>query len=177
MTVVYKRVLTVLATVVAFLGVGAAVYASIPGPDGVIHGCRKTTDGSARIIDSAASCPSGFTAINWNQTGPQGPTGATGATGPQGPAGISAVNVIDTGPTVRTVTAGNVDVVNLGCATGQVPISGAFTSDNVHVILRASVPQYGAQPSPPISWIVEVENTDTTDHAWTAAAICATVGS
>lgn len=58
------------------LAVGGVAYASIPGPDGVIHGCYKNTDGSTRIIDSAASCPSGYTAVNWSQTGPQGPAGA-----------------------------------------------------------------------------------------------------
>jgi hypothetical protein len=61
--------------------VGAIAYASIPGPDGVIHGCYKTTNpaqGSLIAIDSAATCPSGFAALNWNQTGPQGPAGAPG---------------------------------------------------------------------------------------------------
>jgi len=64
--------------------VGAIAYASIPGPDGVIHGCYKTTNpaqGSLIAIDSAATCPSGFAALNWNQTGPQGPAGANGVSG------------------------------------------------------------------------------------------------
>ena len=62
-----KRTLIVSAVVSALVLAGGVAYASIPGPDGVIHGCYKNTDGSARIIDSAASCPNGYTAINWSQ--------------------------------------------------------------------------------------------------------------
>jgi hypothetical protein len=61
--------------VVAALGlslalVGGIAYASIPGPAtvgtaGTIYGCYKTSDGKLSVIDSAASCPSGTTALNW----------------------------------------------------------------------------------------------------------------
>jgi len=65
--------------------VGAVIAeASIPGPDGVIHGCYKNSNpaqGALLTIDSAASCPSGYTALNWNQTGPQGPAGTNGVSG------------------------------------------------------------------------------------------------
>lgn len=72
--------------IVLALVLGGVAYASIPGPDGVIHGCYKNSNpaqGSVLVVDSAASCPSGFTTLNWNQIGPQG------AIGPQGPAGTS----------------------------------------------------------------------------------------
>jgi hypothetical protein len=83
----------------ALLG-SAVAWASIPDSAGVIHGCRKTSDGSVRVIDTAVTqnCPNGFVSMNWNQTGPQGPTGPAGATGaqgatgpagPQGPAGFA----------------------------------------------------------------------------------------
>lgn len=62
-----RRTLIVSAVVSALVLAGGVAYASIPGPDGVIHGCYKNTDGSARIIDSAASCPNGYTAVNWTQ--------------------------------------------------------------------------------------------------------------
>lgn len=59
----------------AFGGAGLLIsgiaYASIPGGDGVIHGCYKTSNpakGSLIAIDSAASCPNGHTRLNWNQT-------------------------------------------------------------------------------------------------------------
>ena len=42
------------------------------------------------MIDlSAATCPKGYKALNWSQTGPAGPAGAAGATGAQGPEGLA----------------------------------------------------------------------------------------
>lgn len=70
-----RKLIFVAAILAGILGVSAVAYASIPGPDGVIHGCRRNTDGSIRVIDSTATCPNGWTALNWNQTGPQGPVG------------------------------------------------------------------------------------------------------
>lgn len=79
---------------------GGAVYAAIPGADGVINGCidertaiRQTR--ALRVFDTAerATCPTGMTPIQWNQTGPQGPPGPQGPQGPQGeqgPAGTAA---------------------------------------------------------------------------------------
>jgi hypothetical protein len=72
---------------------GGVAYASIPGPDNVIHGCRDNRSGALSVIDSAATCPKGTTSLTWNQSGPAGPagpvgpTGATGAKGDTGPAG------------------------------------------------------------------------------------------
>jgi hypothetical protein len=66
---------------------GGYAAASIPAEGGIINGCYKNKDGSLRIIDSAASCPSGYTPINWNQTGPKGDTGPAGEDGAVGPAG------------------------------------------------------------------------------------------
>lgn len=66
-------------TVLAGIGTGVA-YASIPAPDGTIHGCYKNSTGMLITIDSSASCPTGYTALNWSQTGPPGPSTA-GATG------------------------------------------------------------------------------------------------
>ena len=82
------------------LVLGGVAYASIPDSGGVIHGCYKTTGNVKEliVIDSATqSCPSGYTALNWSQTGPQGAAGAdgaTGATGPEGPAAEGTLRVI-----------------------------------------------------------------------------------
>ena len=83
---------------VVSIGVALAsviAYASIPGANGVIHGCYKR-DGSLRVIDAATEqCRNAETPIRWNRTGPQGPQGqagepgATGATGPAGPTGAT----------------------------------------------------------------------------------------
>lgn len=73
-----RRLGTIGAAIAAVLLLGGIAYASIPAPDGTINGCRKNTDGSLRVIDSTATCPSGYTALNWNQTGPQGAPGVSG---------------------------------------------------------------------------------------------------
>jgi Collagen triple helix repeat (20 copies) len=79
--------------VVAIGGVAAGVaYATgaIPGSDGVIHGCYDN-GGNVKVAPTA-TCPKGYTALPWNQTGRAGATGATGpagATGQAGPPGPS----------------------------------------------------------------------------------------
>jgi hypothetical protein len=73
-----KQTARLIVIAVALLLLGGIAYASIPGPDGVIHGCYKNSTGMLITIDSAASCPTGYTALNWNQTGPQGPAGLAG---------------------------------------------------------------------------------------------------
>ncbi len=90
-------------------GIASAVQASIPDASGVIHGCYMKSGGSLSVIDSAASCKSGQTSLNWNQkgaTGSRGPTGASGTTGPTGPTGpTEGVNATGTGLTLpMTVT-------------------------------------------------------------------------
>ncbi len=73
----------------ALLAGGTAAGAAIAGPvggDGTIHGCYDV-GGNVKVIDASATCPKGYTALNWSQTGPKGPAGATGPAGPQGPAG------------------------------------------------------------------------------------------
>jgi len=69
------------AATAAFLA--GAVYASIPGPGGIINGCYQQSTGKLRVIDSAATCLPDEVALNWNQIGPPGPTG------PPGPPGIT----------------------------------------------------------------------------------------
>jgi len=82
----------VIAAAVGAAALGGTALASIPGSDGVIHTCYTKSTGGIRIIDSAGSCKSGETSLDWNQKGPIGPQGLVGPkgdTGPQGPAGIS----------------------------------------------------------------------------------------
>ncbi len=54
------------------------------------------------LQDTGTSCPSGTTAVTWNQQGPQGPAGGTGPAGPAGPAGPKG----DTGSAGPTGAAG-----------------------------------------------------------------------
>ena len=107
-----RRALAVAVAAVVFLLLGGIAWASIPGPDGVIHGCRKNSDGSLRAIDHTATCPSGWTALNWNQTGPQGPSGVTGYEVVQSQVDIPAN---DTATTVAGEAA---------CPSGKVALGG-----------------------------------------------------
>jgi hypothetical protein len=76
---------------VVAVGLAGTAYATIPGGDGVIHGCYAKSGGTLRVIDaSVTNCKSGETALNWSQQGvpgPQGPQGEKGEPGEQGPPG------------------------------------------------------------------------------------------
>ncbi|HXW35927.1 MAG TPA: hypothetical protein VEJ87_15235 [Acidimicrobiales bacterium] len=78
-------------------------WASIPDSNGVIHGCYKTrgTTHSLKVIDSAvtSSCPSGYTSLDWSETGPQGPQGPSllqGGYDNNGTTVSSALQTVDT---------------------------------------------------------------------------------
>lgn len=70
---------------------GGVAWATIPGGDGVIHGCYLKSGGTLRVIDaSVTSCKKTETAIWWNVAGPQGPPSEPGAPGEPGPPGPGA---------------------------------------------------------------------------------------
>lgn len=102
--------------VIALVGVlaGSVAYASIPGPDGVIHGCRENNLGLITVIDSAATCPTGWTSVNWNQTGAPG---------------ISGYEVV----TVSSAASGAFDEerhATAQCPTGKIAIGGGANISN-----------------------------------------------
>src|SRR4051812_28603 len=86
-----KRKLALVAAVLVAVPTAGIAYAAIPSSDGVIQSCYDS-GGNVKVV-SALPCPKGYTALAWNQTGPQGstgpqgPKGDIGATGPAGPAG------------------------------------------------------------------------------------------
>jgi hypothetical protein len=126
-----RRALTIAAVVLGLLTLGAIAWASIPGPDGVIHGCYKTSNpakGSVIVIDHTASCPSGFAPLNWNQTGPIGPAGPTG---PQGPVGTVAWSLVQGNADAVLTDAGYYAAdVSLSCPSGKFTVSGGYRYDN-----------------------------------------------
>jgi hypothetical protein len=80
----------VLSTIAVFLALGGGAYAaasSIPGPDGVIHGCYAKKKGNLRLIATGRRCSKRENAIAFNQQGPRGLSGGRGATGSRGPTG------------------------------------------------------------------------------------------
>jgi len=129
--------------VVAFISavlllVGGIAYASIPDGSGVIHGCYKTTNpatGSVIVIDSdvGQSCPSGFTPLNWNQTGPQGPAGPAGPQGPQGSPGISNLHTVTAEYQVGFSGIGSVpqhsSPLSSGCGASYSVLGGGYAID------------------------------------------------
>ena len=83
----------VFASVVVTLTLVAAVAVAtgtIPGPDGVIHGCYDGATGALRVVPDGTDCRRNEFALQWNQTGPRGPAGPQGNTGATGPAGVVA---------------------------------------------------------------------------------------
>ena len=89
-------------------GVVGVAYATIPGSDGVIHGCYNggtSPSGQLRVIDPAAGgkCAKNEKALDFNQQGPKGdsclssepacrgPQGEPGEVGPTGPAGSTTM--------------------------------------------------------------------------------------
>jgi hypothetical protein len=160
-----KRLAIIAALVLAGLIGGGIAYASIPGPDGVIHGCYKTSDGRALIIDSADTCPNGYTALNWNQTGVQGPQGVPGPA-----AGWEMVQE-DAG------TSGGQVAVSPDCPTGKFAVSGGwhFTDDLSGNTGATQVIHDGPETTAPTlsqAWIVRIIVTNGgTLRGW---AVCAT---
>lgn len=83
------------AAITGAVAASAATPFSIPDSSGVIHGCFKTAATTATtpkqtpllVVDSRGKCSTGYSPLNFNQTGPAGPVGATGPEGPQGAQG------------------------------------------------------------------------------------------
>ncbi len=170
MAVAMKRLCIVLAVISLGVLAGAVAYASIPGPDGVIHGCYKTNNpaqGAVIVIDSAASCPNGYAALNWNQAGPPG---------------VSGYEVVQhrydivAGTTVDNLTAVAV------CTSGKKPTGGGLRIDEpVGQFWYTSVSQpYWEGGTDPIGWFGEAIHSDRftptpSNMAVTAFVICVNV--
>lgn len=101
---------------VALVAVGGTAFgavSSIPDGSGVIHGCYDS-GGNLKVIDASvtATCPKGYSALDWNQTGsagqqgPQGQTGPQGTAGPTGPQGLPGASGA-AGANGSTVLSGN----------------------------------------------------------------------
>jgi hypothetical protein len=110
----------------ALVAGGTAAYAVTTGPidsSGVIHGCYYPANagGSHKLVlqNVGTSCPTGTTAINWNQKGPAGPTGPQGPPGP----GLLAWAYVNANGTVAS-SSGNVTVANPGPGSYCIGVTG-----------------------------------------------------
>src|SRR6266852_2835409 len=147
------RLVVLLGSVAVVLGAGVGfAFASIPAPNGTISGCYKTSNpgqGALIVIDSTATCPSGTTPLNWNQTGPQGPAGPSTM-------GSSGLDEIDPGPfyiTVQAPSDGGTVGATVTCpadhpyiVTGGIQGYGGIVSGNDIVV--TSYPLAGSVMSP-----------------------------
>jgi len=95
-----SRLVAVAIGALVMAGAGGVAWATIPGPDGVIHGCYQKENGQLRVIDptnagdkNSSACKENEQPLDWNQRG------APGAPGPQGPQG-------DRGPSDAFTTYG-----------------------------------------------------------------------
>lgn len=68
-----RKVFAIISVLIVGVVLGAGTsYATIPASDGTINGCYRSDNpgnGALYIIDSEETCPTGFTALNWNQNG------------------------------------------------------------------------------------------------------------
>lgn len=129
-------------------GGGALAWASvtgIPGPDGVIHGCYETASPlkTLRLIDPSAGtkCPTGSTAIAFNQTGPIGPVGPTGPQGPQGIQGPQGVQG-NTGLTGSTGATGATGAAGAAGLTGYEIVTTTTSGMNTGDTANATCPAH-----------------------------------
>ncbi len=143
-----SRVLVALGGVAAMAVVGGIAYATIPGPDGVIHGCYSNKNGALRVIDSSASCKAGETALNFNQTGPQGATGPQGVQGEPGLVWRGTWNALTSYVVDDAVEFGGSSYVAVAPSVGSQPPSPDW---NVLASQGATGPQ-GVQGEPGLVW-------------------------
>src|SRR5689334_15302437 len=66
-----RKKLVVGAVIGTILLAGGVAWAAVPDANGVIHGCRNTSTGALRVIDTAAgqTCTASEAALNWGQRG------------------------------------------------------------------------------------------------------------
>jgi len=167
---------------VATVALAGTAYATIPGGDGVIHGCYAKSGGTLRVIDaSVTNCKAGETALDWSQHGIPGPTGDRGAPGPAGPQGDPGAPGGLAGQQLVSAQSGETSdrfkQVIAECPTGKVAVGGGAevrNADGSHV----SIPEVvldGSFPGNFRNWVGQAHAATPTDEDWTLVVtiICA----
>jgi hypothetical protein len=163
----------------AAFGIASAVQASIPGSDGVIHGCYgkpgTPQKGELRVInaDQGEGCRFYENPVVWNA---RGVTGATGPTGPTGPTGLTGLAmVLGTSKSIGGNTAG---FNQANCPAGKIAITGGSVTDFAEAVSHLeTIGSYNLGflnngTTPNGSWVVEVQNTGATAQSFQAEATC-----
>lgn len=165
-----KRIVVGVVGLAAAGAVGAGVaYASIPGSNGVINGCYKSSGGDLKVIDSSASCASGYKPLNWNQAGPQGPAGANGVSG------------LETRVASGAADAESIKSIAVSCSSGKRALGGGFEFSNpgadVNIVASTPTGASGSGTDNATGWVAEFNNHETTTKNVSVWVVCATVGS
>jgi hypothetical protein len=134
----------------------AVAAGGIPGPDGVVHACRKVEGGALRAVRAGVHCRAGERSLRWNVQGVAGSEGPQGPPGPQGEpgpglgsfdelAGLSCTAGANTGAIELAYEAGT-GIVTLRCAVAAPPpaqvrinefstgVEGALTDEFVELV-------------------------------------------
>jgi hypothetical protein len=131
-----KKIIAVIFAAMLLTGVA---YASIPDSSGVIHGCVKngtTGQREIRVIDTAytTTCMAGWTAVTWNQEGPQGATGPAGPQGATGPAGADGVSGYEIVHVQETIPPTIEQLVTAPCPVGKSVLGGGYQNSNTFTL-------------------------------------------
>ena len=102
----------------------------------------------------------------------RGPRGSQGPPGPQGPAGPTVLGRIVRVEASKTIAAGDIDSVTVGCPAGYGVVSGGWV-----LISGLGVPFYEDTFGSRTSWTVGMDNfSSSTSATGTAIAFCAPAG-
>ncbi len=152
-----KLALGLLLTVFALAVSASIAYAAVIGPDGMIHACytNQALRGSHALVlqDVGTNCPTGTTAISWNQQGQpgqqgaQGPQGQQGAQGPQGAAGPSTAG--PSGLDVLTLSTTATGKGSVMCPADHPYLVGGFAIDDTAAAPAVFIPNLPPPPPPP----------------------------
>jgi hypothetical protein len=141
----------VMASIAVFIALGGGAYAavsSIPGPDGVIHGCYAKKRGNLRLVGAGRRCSKREYAIAFNQQGPRGKTGSRGATGSRGSTGATGSSGApgargEQGPGASTFTAtlaSGAPKTALAALANGVTLSGQCSGTEVELKIETAGP-------------------------------------
>jgi hypothetical protein len=141
-------------------------YASIPDGSGVTHGCYNKKTGALKVIDTAVrpNCPSGTTALDWNQTGPQGPQGVAGPQGPSSDqydaenAWAQIVNLVGGIQPLLIPTGDRLTITGADGVYGDCQINGDLGSTPVQYGFNTS---FQSLPLVGISWYLDASSNPT----------------
>jgi hypothetical protein len=138
----------VMATIALFIALGGGAYAavsSIPGPDGVIHGCYAKRRGNLRLVPSGRRCTRSERAIAFMEMGPPGPKGSRGSQGAKGTAGTKGTTGIKgeqgpAGPGAATfsTTLAQPGEATLDTLTNGITIKGSCQASTVSLSLTTT---------------------------------------